>query len=469
MIARTRSLWPRLVAHAVWLSAIAAPNAVIAEEADGGYNDCADALRETIRSGRPTVVVVTSRAEPASVRLREAIADDLIGGSLGRTLQFAEMPVELFDDRVERLGVDTFPTVLAYGRRGGALARLGASTSPRNAADVAVWLGSLGLLGRTSDADPAVATASFGHHRDQAVAAPSPSPQQPLMAPPAKSPPSQLVPVPQGIPFLASPPPQSYSQVVTHQAGPPVILQPQSPAIFIRPQAPRILLGETPPPEITVIQAPQGPPTVNYAVVGAAPGPALNLFQATPSPQTPGPSLATPQSQAALPIPQAPAMPYAAPVPLAAPVAGFAAVGAPEQSVVGTTAVLLLLENPDVVNALIGGLGKGFMLLGKALERHGHPRFRVDQPKPMPASGVLTAVQGIPITTQAALPLQQLSVPQAPPYVPQAPPYVPQATLYVPQAAPVPALPSPQSPSKAPVHGIGTMPRGGLFSRWNQR
>ena len=447
MIARTRSLWPRFLAIAVGILVIAAPGV----EAGDGYLDCAGALQETIRSGRPTVVVVTSRAEAASIRLRDAIADDLIGGSLGRTLQFAELPVELFADRVDRLGVDTFPTVLAYGRRGGALARLGASAAPRNAADVAVWLGSLGMLGQTPEADPAVEIAGFGHHREQAAAAPNPSPQQPLMAPPAKSPPPSLVPVPQAIPLLGSPPPtQSYSQVVTHQAGPPVILQPQSPTLFIRPQAPRILLGETPPPEITVIQAPQGPPTVNYAVVGAAPGPPLNLFQfqAAPSPQSPGQGYASPQSQAAIPIPQAPAMPYAAPVPLTAPATGYAAVGAPQQSAIGTTAVLLLLENPDVVNALIGGLGKGLMLLGKALEKHGHPKVRLDQPRPEPASGVLTAVQGLPIATQSAIPMQQLPVPQAIPYVPQ--------------PAPAPAMPSPQSHPGAPAYG-------GLFSRWKQR
>ena len=123
----------------------------------------------------------------------------------------------------------------------------------------------------------------------------------------------------------------------------------------------------------------------------------------------------------------------------------------------GTTAVLLLLENPDVVNALIGGLGKGLMLLGKALEKHGHPKVRLDQPRPEPTPGVLTAVQGLPIATQAAMPLHQLSVPQAIPYVPQ--------------AAPVPALPSPQSQSQsgAPAHGGGASPRGGLFSRWKQR
>ena len=295
-------------AMAVLVAAIAAaPTA----RAGGSFVDCGAALRETIASGRPTVVVVTSRAVPASTALRDAIARELLGSAIGESVRFAELPVELYPDRVGQLGIERFPTLLAYGRQGGALARLGRLDGPADVLSVAAWLGSLGLSGggaAGASADPAVArTAMVGGDRGRfiavpAPAAPMPTPQGPPPSPPTPTPGMAVVPVA---------PPPSMSTVVTQPGPPPIVVQPQSPQIYVQPMAPRIILGQMPAPEITVLQQPQAPPTVNFGVVNAPQAgyvPYQSAPMPMPSPQSPAsafPTATTLQAPAYAPAPPA--------------------------------------------------------------------------------------------------------------------------------------------------------------------
>lgn len=402
----------------------------------GGFVDCAQALNETIRSGRPTVVVITSRAVPASVGLRDLMARDLLGSSIGQSAMFAEMPVELFADRVERLGVEQYPTLLAYGSRDGALVRLGTLAGPTDSAQVAAWIGSLGLTGGGNAiprTDPSVSRSGLLHRdRGSYVAVPVASPQQPVQAPP---PPTKPQPPPSGMIPVGHAAPPAMSPVVMQESGPPVIVQQQSPSIYIQPQAPRIMLGQMPPPEITIVQGPQAAPTITYAVMGGQPQAAPNLF-AVPQPSVPNQGVPSPQGPAAMP-PEI-SYGYSTPNPgatlmTAAPMTGLAM--APQQSVVGTTAVALLLQNPDVVNAMIGTLGKGFLRLGEALERHGHPRVQLPRSEPTRQSaGTMTLVPAMALPASSTVPMMAVPVqPSAPPGMIPASPAYPTA------------IPSPQS------------------------
>ncbi|WP_169974326.1 hypothetical protein [Tautonia rosea] len=410
-------------------------------EPSSGFVDCARALNETIRSGRPTVVVISSRAVPASLGLRDTMVRDLLSSSIGQIAMFAELPVELFADRVERLGVQQFPTLLAYGSRDGALVRLGTLAGPTDTAQVAAWIGSIGLMGggsSTTSSDPEVSQTGL-FHRDPGsfVAVPVATPQQPGLAPP---PPSKPHPPTSGMIPVGQAGPPSLSPVVMQESGPPVIVQQQSPTIYIQPQAPRIMLGQMPPPEITIVQGPQAAPTINYAVVGGQPQAIPNLF-AVPQPDVPSYGAPSPQGHAAMP-PTAYAPPNpGATIMTAAPMSGMSV--APQQSVVGTTAVAFLLQNPDVVNAMIGALGKGFLLLGEALEKHGYPRVRLPRPEPKPqTAGTMALVPAMSLPASATVPL--MTVPVQPS---SAPGIIPASPVYP------TAVPSPQSDSGRGHHG----------------
>ena len=402
-----------------------------------GFVDCASALNETIRSGRPTVVVVTSRAAPGSLMLRDAIARDLLPSSIGRSVQFAEMPVELFAERLQQLGVTRTPSLLAYGHRDGSLIRLGQLADPSDPAQVAAWMGSIGLLGGGSTpSDPAVSRAGFSlHHQATAI----PSPQQALPPLPQKpQPPAQgMIAVPHAVPV-----PQAMSPVIAQPSGPPVIVQQQSPAIYIQPQAPRILLGQMPPPEITVLQGPPGTPTVNYAVVGPPPS-TPNLFL-TPSTPTPPPSYGVPSPQS--PMVAAPPAMSPTPAPSYAMVAPAPGVPAPQDSIVAATAIAFLLENPDAIGTILGAIGKGFTFLGQTLEKYGHPHLRVNQPAPPAVAKAFSLVPAGAFATPTAAQAQLIAVPSQGMIPASAPP------VMVPPAV----VPSPQSDG-----------HHGLFSRWH--
>ena len=80
------------------------------------------ALQETLKSGRPTVVVVTSRSEPACAGFCRLLPEVMATQTVGNVVLLAEMSVEAYPERVQQLGVSRFPTILVYGKIGDQLA-----------------------------------------------------------------------------------------------------------------------------------------------------------------------------------------------------------------------------------------------------------------------------------------------------------------------------------------------------------
>lgn len=210
------------------------------------------ALVLTIESGRPTVLVVTSRSEPSSQRLWENLAALMQktapgGWSLAR-LSHEDEPAQ-----VHRLGARRFPTVLVYRKAERGLELVAHRVQPRDAAEVLEWLSGLKdpAFGRAvaSPSDPAVARAGLWHHR----ATPSPQgPPAPAGAPAA----SAAAPVAAApAPSLAAP---AQAPVLISTAPPPIVLQQAPPTVYVVPptQPANIVVLSPPPaaPSVSVVQ-----------------------------------------------------------------------------------------------------------------------------------------------------------------------------------------------------------------------
>jgi len=437
--------------------------------------DGSAALNATIADGRPTVLIVTSRAHPASVVLRDRLDVAIEAGAITTPARVAELPAELYPNEIEQLAVREFPTLVAYGATDGRLTRLGHLTAPANTAQVARWLDAIGLGGpepsaERSRTDDALERTGLFDHKPRLVAVPMASPQQPTPAQAAAPAPAAQTPMmaaPQAQPMMAP--------VVQQQSGPPIIVRQQQPSIYVQPSAPRILLGQAPPPEITIVQGPQAAPTVQYGVAAPkAPQQAPNLFMApsksngdpepqagAPSPQSTQPMAAVPQQQQQL---QQQVQAYYA-MPMAATTTGMALPQA-QQSMVATTAIALLLENPDFVSALIGAIGRVFREIGDFLAKFGQPRVRMDRPEATPAAAAMVPLNGVSIAPgQAAY---AVPMPQANGFAQSRPS----------RAAPMPqaAVPSPQNQGGQEFGSNPRAPRRttkgrrfGFLRRWMHR
>ena len=124
-------------------------------------------------------MIVTKRTDPGSQALRASLPGSLQALSI-KGLVLAEMDTETFGDRVARIGITEFPTVLVYGRgdpdRG--LTLMGHLSKPGGANAVAAWVGKLRPAVAAQPADPAVVRTNHYPCDQQA-----PSPQAPPVAP----------------------------------------------------------------------------------------------------------------------------------------------------------------------------------------------------------------------------------------------------------------------------------------------
>jgi hypothetical protein len=64
-----------------------------------GWLPVESALRATLQSGRPSILVITSRTSPASLELLEALKRSADSTLVGRLVSFAEMPREVYTGR----------------------------------------------------------------------------------------------------------------------------------------------------------------------------------------------------------------------------------------------------------------------------------------------------------------------------------------------------------------------------------
>ena len=202
----------------------------------GGWTSLSRALHATASTGVPTVVIVTSPAEPASLQLCRSLASSPEAARLSGSFQFAEMASDLYKDQLGRLGIRRFPTLIVYRRGPRGLEAVASMTGLSQPGQVVQWLGLLGVAPTTvATADPAVVRA--GHGAAAASGQTYPSEQQPQQPPPpSKQPmtppqPPPYVPPPSYGPPPVAAPPQTY--MAPYPAPAPVYLQPPTPTMVV--------------------------------------------------------------------------------------------------------------------------------------------------------------------------------------------------------------------------------------------
>ncbi|MBX6314583.1 MAG: hypothetical protein IRY99_16970, partial [Isosphaeraceae bacterium] len=133
-----------------------------------GWSPLAQATWTTVRTGRPTVVVVTSPSSPASQQLRRALLEIPEARSWLAQIQFAELSAGAYPEKIKALRVETFPTVIAFRKKGESLEEIDRQTAPRDAYLVVGWLGTLGLDRQaTARVDEGVTRAQFASGQAQ--------------------------------------------------------------------------------------------------------------------------------------------------------------------------------------------------------------------------------------------------------------------------------------------------------------
>lgn len=346
------------------------------------------ALWETVRSGKPTIAVVTSGTSAESMRLWESIERSRFARDLVGSYQFSEMPREVYADETARLNLSNAPTVLIYRKTGTSVSLSGRLNHPKEAADVFRWLMSGGSDAASTGMKDVAVRQAGGHRPVSATGQAQPSPQLPV-SPPRQSPPS----APALPPVQTAPPAASFP--VQPVSSPPVVVSSPSPTVVFQPQPMNVMIGPTPPPTISFVQSPASTPNVNV-ITPAASAPAPNLMFAPPAVQ-----------------PQ-PAMGYPLPAPVAQPVAGVPLMAAqPAYAAAPTSSLGIVLNNPGPFDRLLAGFGQ-------RLIRRGYPRIQMAPPAPA----------AFPIATvQPATPV--MMIPQAQPVSP-AQPYCPSPSVDVP-------------------------------------
>ena len=365
------------------------------------------AVGATLKDGWPTVVVITSSSSLESRRLLQSLQQAPQARELSRAGQIVSLGMEANATRMRRMGVTSAPMILVYGRGSKGLELAGSMLQPKDTESAIAWLEALGAVPPSSaKADAAVVRTSHQH-----IASPQASPQAPppavYQAPPPPQPASPPQPAPPTVlaPVMSSPPQM-----------PVVVSAPSTPVVF-QPQAATIVVGPQPPPNIVFANAPPSAPNI---MMMAPSSPTPNMFMAAPPPQP----MAAPQPMMA-----------AAPQPMMA-----AGAPVPQQSFATTAAIGLILNNPGVIDRLLGAIGRH-------LAARGQPRIQMSPATPASFSPTLVpAAQA----GMFSLPIGQVGggVPAVPQQLYYAPPQgqgAPSQPTAMPQAYATAPLPSPQS------------------------
>src|SRR5690349_17933942 len=96
------------------------------------------ALQKTAETGMPTLAVISSRTNPGSQEALLALVRSPEALALVKSMQFSEMPAEVYPNQVKTLGVRSFPTYVAFRRGKDGIEVAGAKaemTSPREVFD----------------------------------------------------------------------------------------------------------------------------------------------------------------------------------------------------------------------------------------------------------------------------------------------------------------------------------------------
>ena len=247
-----------------------APTAVAGPDDAASRSSWSEALLRTKAEGIPTILVVTSRAVPASSLTARNLVSTATRERFRGVVQLAELCVEDEPEQARNLMVTKFPTIVGLKvGAGGKFVIVGSRAGVMSADELVGWVEGLGL-GDSSNKpytnDPFVMRTGL-FHGSSPQASPSASPQYPTPPPPVKMVPVQPPP----------PPPPPPAPVVEREV---VVEEPVEREVIIE----REVVAEPAPPtrevvrEIVVEAAPEPPPTtrevVREIVVQRAPAPA---------------------------------------------------------------------------------------------------------------------------------------------------------------------------------------------------
>lgn len=356
------------------------------------------ALAVTRSTGAATVVIFTSRANPASERFREEFDRGAWARYNRGLVQVASVAIEDEPGLARTMGIAKAPAARVYGRTEKGVSLLGSipdCTTPEALAARLVAL-QVGLEPPGKD-DPAVSQASghFGVQASQQSQPPAPGWPQVQTPPSPVAPPSLTISAPTASTTTAN------------------IVQVPSQNLLIQQAAPQVFVAPTPPPTVYVAQQP------TTTTIATAPV-ANNMFLAVPGAAPAVPS-AQAQSQPLIPA-QAPAVP-AAPATTVGTMTNQS-ISVPSSS----TRTRVRVRGPGLI-------ATGVARLGERMAEFGRTRVEVIQETTLdapvaqvPGNGTTTisttsAVPVVPPPTNLAVPIQQTAPPQAaPPSYPTASP-----------------------------------------------
>jgi hypothetical protein len=313
-----------------------------------GWTAAGPAVQATRSQGMPSVLVVTrGDGDPASAPLCDGLARALASRPVGRAVLLAELDAREQAERVQALGVTTFPTVLVYQRdeaRGGAVRLADYRVGERDPQAVAAWLDSLSLKAPAPARDDSIRTTQYGAVMPSAQGGYQPAPT-PMFLP---------APAPTVVPTMAAPAPA------------PVVVSPPVAPVVVTPPAQTIVIGPAPPPNVIYATTMAAAPAPTQLFLAPAPLPSGQQQQAyvAPAPQA--------QSDAAAP----PTLLLAAPQPQAATGYYLAPQGTAVQSPVGTAVATMILTNPALWDKALG-------LIGQCLAKRGQPKVEMASGSPL--------------------------------------------------------------------------------------
>jgi hypothetical protein len=424
----------------------------------------ADAVTATQASGRPTVLIVTSRQVPRSMEYARRLRADRSMDEMRQSgaVEFAELVAEESGDQVARLQISQFPTILAYrqGARGLETAgRLRGSCSP---GQISGWMLGIGLVATSGDAEdvmsqngPQSRGSSAGGgarvslpdlepaHTSVRTSVSDPNLQRASHDATYPSPQYQGAP-PYNAPQAAPPQPQApVYQVLVPQSAPPqsaplqgvpvTVNVPQQVTISVPQQA---MLVQQAPPQAAPLNLLSAPPV--QATMMAAPP--QQVVMAAP---TQSYVMAAPPQQVVMAAPTqsyvmaAPTQSYVMAAPAQTTIAAAPAQGGgltlPGLNIPGAN---LSLRSPGFVDRFVGKIGK-------KLREHSYPRVAID----IEAAEAAAEANEVEVVVEKQIPRRVSIQPRHPKTCPP-PAQQPQPTgpMPSPQSNTYPPVPSSQQP-----------------------
>src|SRR5262249_27502749 len=119
------------------------------------------AIRVTQNTGRPTLVVITSRAHPQAARLLNELGQLPEAAPVRHNVQIVELPSEEYPDQLKRLGINRAPAVAVYTRSPKGGFRVWTESRSMDSRFILRWLNALSAaLATTPGVDADVARTS---------------------------------------------------------------------------------------------------------------------------------------------------------------------------------------------------------------------------------------------------------------------------------------------------------------------